>query len=118
MLLAIDQAVQLRRGGLDVEILVLPRPALRRDDSTPVHLLEVSIRKLVSPFDIFRLFVVNGEVPPCVFLESMRLDEGVLLLGRRLMFTPRVAVIADDAALSDAGPRERYCPAVDMCCHC
>jgi hypothetical protein len=115
---AVDQAVELRCSALDVEVLVLPGPALRRQNPTSVDVLEVPVRESISPFHIFRLLVVDPEMPSCVFLESMRFDERILVSRGRLMLTPCVPLVADHTSLPDAalGIGER--PPVKVYGHC
>jgi hypothetical protein len=43
----VEHAVQMSRRDLDVGVLSLPRAHFRGDDSAPVHILEVTVGKLV-----------------------------------------------------------------------
>src|ERR1700754_4976810 len=56
----IERAVQVGRRNLDVGILSLGGPHLRGDDATPVHVLKVTVGKLVSGLAVFRILIVEA----------------------------------------------------------
>src|SRR3989441_4269614 len=81
LLLLVDHVVQVRRRGLDVGVLALPRPDLGRQHATPMDLLEVAVRKLVVPFGVDVRVRVDAEVPLAVLGKAVLFDEAILILG-------------------------------------
>jgi hypothetical protein len=79
----LEHPVQMRDRPFDVSVLVLPGPALRREQRTSMNLLEVAVWKFVMRLGIVRLVGVDAEKPFTVFAKAVALDEGVLLLRRR-----------------------------------
>src|SRR5882724_695853 len=96
--------VQVRRRVLDVQVLVLARPALRREHRTAVDLVEVAVWKLVMALRIRGRRVVDSQVPSAELGRPVLLDELVLLLGGRLMLAPRITLIRHELAVVDQGP--------------
>jgi hypothetical protein len=83
MLHPIDHLVQAGCGVLDVEMLILPRPAFGGQHSTTVNLFEIIMGKLIPS------------------LKAVLLDEVILFLGGRTVLTPRVSFVECNIALFD-----------------
>jgi len=79
--LLVDHVVQVRRRGLDVGVLALPRPDLGRQHATPMDLLEVAVWKLVVPFGVDVRVRVDAEVSLAVLGKAVLFDEAILILG-------------------------------------
>src|SRR5205814_2930996 len=90
-------------GGciFDVKMFVLAGSAFCREDAAAVGILEVAIRELIMPFGILSILVIYCQIPLTVFREPVPLNKFILLLGGRLVFTPRVQLVVDELALVD-----------------
>jgi hypothetical protein len=53
----------MRCGVLNIIVLLPACTALRREDPTTVDIVEIAIRKLISPFGIFALRLVDPQIP-------------------------------------------------------
>src|SRR5207253_5479757 len=80
----------------NVFVLVLPGPRLGRQNGAAVGVLEVAVGKLVPSFGVFASVALDAQVPLAEGFVTVSVDEFVLLLGRRLMLTPGIAIIGDD----------------------
>jgi ketosteroid isomerase-like protein len=74
---------------------------LGRKHSTAVDPLEVPMRELVAALRPFTSLVVDAEMPLREGVDSMLLDELVLLLCSRLVLAPVVPVVKHELALLD-----------------
>src|SRR5216683_1030901 len=81
LLLLVDHVAQVHRRCFDIRALALARADLSREHATPVHVLEVAIRKLVVPFGVDVRLGVDTEVPPTVLGKAVLFDEAILILG-------------------------------------
>jgi hypothetical protein len=66
-----------------------------------VNILEITVGKLVPPFGVFRLLVVDAQMPFSVFFKSMPLDEVVFLLRGRLVLAPCVPFVEHEFSGAD-----------------
>src|SRR3979490_126662 len=112
--LGVDHAVQVRGCILDVIMLVLAGPAFRREHAATMDFLEIAVGKFVSAFRVFGLLVVNSQVPFCILLEPVALDELVLLLGGRLMLAPGIPLVIDGVPCLDELLCVRKCASVEV----
>ena len=83
----VDHAMQMRSGILDVEVLVLPRPALGSEHCTAMYAGEIPVGKFVSGLGVLGFIVVDPQVPTRVLCISMQADELIFLRSRRLMLS-------------------------------
>jgi hypothetical protein len=98
---SINRFVQVMRGFFNVKVLVLTRSAFGADHATAVNILEITVGKLVPPFGVFRLLVVDAQMPFSVFFKSMPLDEVVFLLRGRLVLAPCVPFVEHEFSGAD-----------------
>jgi hypothetical protein len=56
-------------------------PAFGSKQSATMDIFEIAIGKFVSCLRIFRVCVVDSEVPFCIFAEPVQTNELVLFLG-------------------------------------
>src|SRR6202047_4146690 len=66
-----------------------------------MDVFEISIGKLVMSLGILGVFVVDPQMPLAVFGEAMALDELILLLRRRLMLAPVIALVVYEFSIAD-----------------
>ena len=66
-----------------------------------MDVFEISIGKLVMSLGILGVFVVDPQMPLAVFGKAMALDELILLLRRRLVFAPGIALVEHESSLVD-----------------
>jgi hypothetical protein len=102
--------VELVRSGLDVTTTILTRAALRQEDATTVNVLEIAVGELELRLDVVSSAAIDPEVPNSVELEIMVDEVLVLLLDRRAVLAPVVALVGDIASLQDEplGVLERH----------
>ena len=93
--------MQMRGRILDIKVLVLARPAFRREHATTVDVHEVTIGKFVPSFGMRVLFVVDAEMPFAEFLDPVSIDKIILLLRRGLVLAPCVSFIEYKPAVDD-----------------
>ncbi len=101
MLDAVDHLVQVGHRFLYVVVLVLSRPAFRRENCTPMDLFEVAVGKSVSLCGVLVLLIIDSKMPLRVSLESVSLYELILFLGRRSMFAPGISFVFDNSSFVD-----------------
>jgi hypothetical protein len=82
-----------------------------------MDLLEIAVGKLIASFVGLVLFLINPQIPFLILLEPMLLDELVLLLGRRLMLTPRIAVVEYNTSSVNQSLGMLICLLVQYHCH-
>src|SRR5258706_429940 len=104
-------------SACDVVVVALRRTGFGGEEAAAMGLLEVAVGELVMRLGIGILVDVDAEIPPRVLLETVLLDEAVLVLGRRLMFAPVVSVVEDELPVVDQslGVIERR--TVELHCH-
>src|SRR2546421_6580732 len=93
--------MQMGSGQLYVVVLALTGSRFRREHSTAVDLLEISVRELVVSLRLLLLPVVDPQIPPGVGIPPVLLDVLVLLLGCGFMLAPRVPVVDDELSVLD-----------------
>jgi hypothetical protein len=91
---------------LDVEILVLARPALRGEHRTAVHFLEVAVRELVVCLGVGGFVGVDPQVPLSVLVDSVPVNEFVLVVGGWLMLAPVVSLVSYNLPVLDSSIRD------------
>src|ERR1700730_14379775 len=74
---------------LNVEMFILSCSTFRGNYGTAMDVHEVSVGEFISFFNLLRFRIIDPKVPFCIFTKSVLLDELVLLLSGRLIFTPR-----------------------------
>jgi len=62
---------------------------------------EIAVGEFVAALDVRRLLLVDAEMPARIFGHAVLGDEAVLLLRRRLMLAPVVALVKHRLALAD-----------------
>ena len=110
----LEGLVQMMGGLLNVEVLILPRSAFCGDQAASMNLLKVAIGELVACFAVLAVLFVNAKMPPRVLIITMKENELVLLLPRRLMLAPRVSLIKNILALFDECLRLFECCVVEF----
>ena len=93
MLQRVDHAVQMSKRPFDIEVFVLPRPALSTEDCTTMDYREVAVGEFVVSFCVFIWFVVDSQMPFSVLPKSVQADELVFLLCGSLVFAPVVPLV-------------------------
>ena len=88
-------------GVFDIGITVLMGPASHSQQRATMDIFEIPERKLVSRFGPFSMALIDPEMPFAIFSESVRANELVLLLHRRMMISPRISFISDEMSLRD-----------------
>jgi len=87
--------LQLRRSVFYFGVAILASSGLRREQPAPMNIFEIAKGELVSSLGILRVMIVNAQMPPCVFAESVQSDEFILFVCGRPMSAPRAFAISD-----------------------
>src|ERR1700693_5158138 len=66
-----------------------------------MDVFEISIGQLVVSLGVLVFFVVDSQMPLAVFGKALALDELILLLRRRLVFAPGIALVEHESSLVD-----------------
>ncbi len=98
----------------NVVIFVLSRSGFHREETAPVNVCEITVRKLVSALRIDSVPFVHAEMPLRVFGKPMGADEVVFLNRRRFVLAPRAFPISDKISFPDELRRERDGIFVDL----
>src|SRR5437773_5155679 len=98
----------------NVVIFVLSRSGFHREQTAPVNVCEITVRKLVSAFRIHSVTFVHPEMPLRVFGKAVRADELVSHIGRRFVLAPRAFAISDQMSFLDKLRRKRDGIFVDL----
>ena len=104
--------MQVRDRVFDVIVLVLAGAAFCREHATAVDLAEIPIWKFVMSLGLLRLFVVDSQIPPAVFGETVEANEFILLLGRRPVLAPCISLVQYNPSFVDKLLGMIKCPAV------
>jgi hypothetical protein len=93
--------LQLRRSVFYFGVAKLASSGLRREQPAPMNIFEIAIGELVSSLGILRVVIVDAQMPPCVFAESVQSDEFILFVCGRPMSAPRAFTVRYEVSLFD-----------------
>jgi hypothetical protein len=93
--------LQLCRSLFYFGVAVLASSGLRREQPAPMNTFEIAIGELVSSLGILRVMIVNAQMPPCIFAESMESDEFILFVRGRPMSAPGAFSVRYEMSLFD-----------------
>jgi hypothetical protein len=102
------------RRIFNVVIFVLSRSGFYREQTAPVNVCEITVRKLVSALRIQSVTFVHAEMPLRVFGKAMRADKLVFHFRRRFVLPPRALAISDQMSFLDKLRRKRDGIFVDL----
>src|SRR5918999_1894431 len=80
-------------GPLNIEVFILSCPAFGRKHPAAVNLFEIAIGELIMLLGLRILLIVDTQMPFAVFTKTMRADEFIFFLCRRLMLAPCIPVV-------------------------
>jgi hypothetical protein len=103
--LLVDHFVKVGRRQFDVEMLILAGAAFGGNNSATVSVLEIAVRKLVSPLGVLTLLAVYPRMPFCERGKTVLTNEFVFFFGGRLMFAPSVSFVPGKVALATKARR-------------
>src|SRR6266567_2188463 len=98
----------------NVVIFVLSRSGFHREQTAPVNVCEITVRKRVSALRIHSVTFVHAEMPLRVFGKPVHADEFVFHITRRFVLAPRAFAISDQTSFVDELRRERDGIFVDL----
>src|SRR5439155_16116119 len=98
----------------NVVIFVLSRSGFHREQTAPVNVCEITVRKLVSALRIHSVTFVHAEMPLRVFGKAVRADKLVFHIRRRFVLPPRAFAISDQMSFLDKLSRKREGIFVDL----
>jgi hypothetical protein len=104
--------VQVRRRGLDVIVLVLPRAAFCREYATAVNIVKVPVGEFVVSLGVLGFLVVDSQIPPAVFGKAVEANEFIFLLGSRPVLASCISLVQYDPPFVDKLLGMLECPAV------
>ena len=99
--LGVNHFEELNGDIFNVRITVLTGPASHSQQRATMDIFEIPERKLVSRFGPFSMALIDPEMPFAIFSESVRANELILVLRRRMMISPRISFISDEMSLRD-----------------
>ena len=85
--------MQVRRRGLDVIVLVLPRAAFCREYATAVNIFKVPVGEFVVSLGVLGFLVVDSQVPLAIFRKTVEANEFIFLLCGWPVLAPCIALV-------------------------
>jgi hypothetical protein len=80
-------------GFFDIEIFVLASPAFRRKHPPPVNFFKIAIGEFVVLLGLLIVLIIHAQMPFAVFAKTVRADEFIFFLRRRLVLAPCISVV-------------------------
>jgi hypothetical protein len=84
---------------LDVIMFVLAGAAFCREQAAAMDLLEIPIGKFIVSLGVFRLFVIDSQIPLAVFGKAVEANEFIFLLRGRLVLAPCISLVEYKSSL-------------------
>ena len=105
--LRFELAFQLPRCVFDFRVSILLGSGFHREQTAPVNICEITVRKLVSALRIHSVTFIHAEMPLRVLGKAVRVDELVFRIRRRFVLAPRAFAISDQMSFLDKLRRKR-----------
>src|SRR3982074_523012 len=86
---------------LDVIMFVLAGAAFCREQAAAMYLLESPTGKFIVSLGVFRLFVIDSQIPLAVFGKAVEANEFIFLLRGRLVLAPCISLVEYKSSFVD-----------------